>query len=104
MLLANQRNEVAVGKLRALIGVEDFRLSVLGDRLLHGLDAEVGGQRIGKAPSQYAPRRPIDDRKQIREAAPHRNVGNIRSPDLIGPIDGQAAQQDTGTPDARDYA
>ena len=38
--------EFGAGELAALVGVEDFRRAVTGDRFLHGLDAEVGGQRV----------------------------------------------------------
>ena len=36
---------------------------------------------------QYLARGPVDDSHQTHEAAPHRNIRQIRRQDLIGPID-----------------
>ena len=44
-------------------------------------------------PGQHSTAEPVDDRCQIDEAARHGDVGNVHSPDLIGPRDREAAQQ-----------
>jgi hypothetical protein len=36
---------------------------------------------------------PIHHGNQVEEAAMHRNIRNIGAPDLVGPLDGNAAQQ-----------
>lgn len=86
--------EFDAGELAALVGVEDFRLAVTQDGLLQGFDAEVGGQRIREEPPGKNPSAvPINDSHQIHKAPAHRDVGNIRGPHLIGPLDTQVAQQ-----------
>ncbi|MEY9491129.1 hypothetical protein ABIF33_000149 [Bradyrhizobium elkanii] len=35
----------------------------------------------------------IDDRREIDEATPHRNVGGVHCPRMVGPLDLQSAQQ-----------
>ena len=66
----------------ALIGVEDFRCAVSVNGLLHGLEAEIRGRRVRRAPGQHPPARPVHHGKQIDEAAFHREVGNVGGKDL----------------------
>src|SRR5205823_4720071 len=56
------------GELRALIGVEDLRLAVLGQRLLQRLDAERRLYLDRHAPRQHATTEPIENDSQIDEA------------------------------------
>jgi hypothetical protein len=42
---------------------------------------------------QHAPARHVDDRREIDEAAPHWDIGDVRRPDMIGPLDLHAAQE-----------
>jgi hypothetical protein len=42
---------------------------------------------------QHAPARHVDDRREIDEAAPHRDVGDVHRPDMVGPLDRHAAQE-----------
>ena len=45
-----QRDKPAVGKLAALVSVENLRPTVPRDGLLYRLDAEIGRQAVGEAP------------------------------------------------------
>ena len=51
------RREGVAGELRALIGIEDFRFAVTGDRFFDGLDTEIGRQRVRHPPRQHPPGR-----------------------------------------------
>jgi len=42
---------------------------------------------------QHAPVRHVDDRREMDEAAPHRDVGDIHRPDMVGPLNRRAAQK-----------
>ena len=85
--------EVGAGEPAALIGVEDLRPAEPTQRLFQGIDAEVGMQRVRKPPGEHRPRVPVHDRHQVDEALGQRNVGNVTAPDLVDPVDRQAAQQ-----------
>src|ERR687898_3660995 len=58
-----------------------------------GIDAEVGVQRVRNSPSQHRPRVPVYDGDQVDEALGKRDVGNVTAPDLIDPVDRQAAEK-----------
>ena len=74
-------------ELGALIGVHDFGRTELVDRLVQRFEAEVRLQRVGDAEGQNLAREPVHDGHQIKEAFPHRDVGNVGAPDLIGSVD-----------------
>ncbi len=79
------------GELRTLIGVEYFRLSIAGQRVLDRFDAEVRLHRDRQPPGQR-PAKPIHD--GAIEADP-RAIGTYVmsiAPDLVGPGDRQLAQ------------
>jgi hypothetical protein len=61
--------------------------------LIDHLDTKIDAQRDRQPPSQDSARKPVHDGGEIDEAARHRDVGDVRGPDLIGPIYGEAAQQ-----------
>src|SRR5271157_1788869 len=42
---------------------------------------------------EHAPSEPVDDGDEMDEAARHRDIGDVRRPDSIGPLDLHAAQQ-----------
>lgn len=79
VVVSDQFHEVAVGELGALIGVEYLGTAVLEDRVFNGRDAEVGRQRIGEPPRKNAARCPVQDRKEVNEAALHWDVRNVRA-------------------------
>ena len=79
--------EFRAGELAALIGVEDLRCAVAGQRLCQRRRAQVRGQRIRQAPSQHLARRPVQDGAQIQEPVVHQDVGDIGGPDVVRPCD-----------------
>ncbi len=92
-VVRQESRELLAGELAALIGVEDGRGTMLSDRLLDRLQAEVGGQPGGHPPRQHPATGPVEHGEQIHEAPRHRNVGYIRRPDMIGTIDRQIAEE-----------
>lgn len=76
-----------------LIGVEYLRFPEARQRLLQRLDAEVGLHRDRHPPSQDLAAEPVDDGHEIDEPPRHRDVADVRCPDLIGPHDRQFVQQ-----------
>ncbi len=58
----------------------------LGQRLVQCLDAEPGIHGVRQPPRQDMARRPVHDRDQIQEPAPHRDVGDVGAPDMIGAV------------------
>ena len=54
--------ELLAGELTSLIRVENLRSAIPGDRLTHGIEAEVRGQRVGKPPRQHPATGPVEDR------------------------------------------
>jgi hypothetical protein len=90
--LLQRSQKIGRGELRALIGVPDFGLAEAERRVKRG-QAEAGLHRIGELPTEHEAAEPIHDRDQVEEAAAHRNVRNIGAPDVVGPLDGDAAQQ-----------
>jgi hypothetical protein len=93
-------------ELTALVGVHDLGRAELVDRLVQRLEAELGLQRVGDASGQHLAGEPVHvlrrlkaiayrpkDGHQIEEAFPHRQVSDVGTPDLVGPVDPQPAQQ-----------
>ena len=73
-------------ELAALICVHDLGWAELVDRLVQSLHAEVGFQRVRYPPGQHLPGIQVHDGDQIEEAKAHRDVGDVSTPDLIGPL------------------
>ena len=92
-LILEQLREFEAGELAALVGVEDLRCAVAVHRLLHRLDTEVRRQRVRQAPRQHPAAGPVHHRKQVHEAALHRDVSDVGSPDVVRALDLQSAQQ-----------
>ena len=84
--------EVVGGELRALIGVEDLGLAE-AKRPVQRRQTAARFQGVGQLPTEHVAAEPIHHGDQIEEAATHWNVSNIGAPDLIGPHDGDVAQQ-----------
>src|SRR5712671_1820524 len=74
---------------QALVGVEDLRPTKASERFLERLDAEIGAERVRQPPGQYRTTVPVHDRDQIHEPLGHRDIGDIRAPNLVDPIDRQ---------------
>src|SRR5690606_30854610 len=88
-----QADEGASGELRSLIGVEDLGLAVAVDGLLHGLDAEVCRERVADAPCEHLAAVPVHYCEQVHEATGHRDVGDVRRPDLVWLVDQEPSEQ-----------
>ena len=80
-------------ELGALIGVHDLGRAKAMDRLVQGFEAKVGLQRVGDAPGQHLAGEPVHDRDKVKEPTPHRQIGDVGAPDLIGPVNPQPAQK-----------
>jgi hypothetical protein len=55
--------------------------------------AEAGLHRVGKFPTEYEAAEPVHHGDQVQKAATHRNVSNIGTPDVVGSLDRDTAQQ-----------
>ena len=86
-MLLQQSHERLTGELAALIRVEDLRLAVAVNRLLHRLQAEVCGHGDLQSPGQYAPGVPVDHGRQIHKAPRHWNLRDIHCPELVRTVD-----------------
>ncbi len=64
-----------------------------GHGFFEGLDAEVGIHGVRQPPGQHAPARPVHDGHEVEKAPPHRDVRDVCAPDLVRPVDHEAAQQ-----------
>ncbi len=73
------------GKLAALVGVDDVRNPVLGDRPLHCIRTEGRVQRVRQLPGEDGTAVPVDHRAQVDEPALDRHVGDVGGEDLIWP-------------------
>jgi len=80
--------EFVAGELAALIGVEDLGSAIPSERLLERLDTELGAERVGQSPRQHRAAHPVHDDHQIEIPLGHRDVGDVRAPNLIDPVDG----------------
>ena len=80
-------------ELRALIGSEDLRCTIVVDGFLGRCQAGCCAQNIRYPPGQHLAGIPIDDHSQIDKTSGHRKIGDIRRPDLIGPLYTHMAQR-----------
>ena len=71
------------GVLAALVRVQDLRFTVRSNGFLQDFPAPGGGQRVADAPSDDFTAVYIHDCSQIHKAVTHRDVGDIRTTDLI---------------------
>ena len=61
--------KVEAGELASLVGVEDRRRAVFGQRLGQGLNAEGGIHAVRQSPCEDMARRPVHDRDQVQDDA-----------------------------------
>jgi len=66
-LVFQESRELLAGELTPLVGVEDLGTAILRDRLPHGVETEVRGQRIGEPPGQHPATRPVEHREEIHK-------------------------------------
>src|SRR5439155_25818515 len=81
-VLDQQAGELGAGELAALVGVEDLRPAVFGERLLDRLEAELDFHRDREPPSLDPAAEPVDHGGKVDEAARYRDVGDVHRPDL----------------------
>ena len=80
-------------ELGTLVGVEDVWVSILGKRLLQCTHAEVRVHGVGHPPGQDLARVPVLDCDEVLESFCHGNVGNVRTPHLVGPLHSEVTKQ-----------
>ena len=85
--------ELLAGKLASLIGIEDFWRAIAAHGVLHRVQREISRERGGESPGQHPATGPVKNREERDEAPCHRNVGDIRRPDVIGTTDRQIAEE-----------
>ena len=85
--------EIVAGELATLVGIEDLRLTVPGERFLEGLDTKISAERVGQSPRQHRAAHPVHDDHQVEEPLGHRDVGDVRAPHLIDPLDRDPAEE-----------
>ena len=78
--------EAEAGELAALVRVEDFRVAVVGQRLVQGANTEPGVHSVRQPSRRDMARGPVHDGDQVPEATLNRDVGDIGAADLIGPV------------------
>ena len=62
-------------------------------RVIQRGDAEVGFHGVRQTPGQDLARRPVDDGDEIEKAPPHRDIGHVGAPDVVGPFNHELPQQ-----------
>ena len=76
--------------LRAAVAVMDQGIVLSGlarmQGLLQRIEHEVGVHRTTDPPADDAPGKHIDHEGHIQPALPGRDVGEVRDPELVGPI------------------
>jgi len=68
-------------------------LKIASLRFLQSLDAQRRGHRVRQPPSENLAARPVHYWGQIEQVPPHRQGGDVGTPDLVRPRDLQIAQQ-----------
>jgi len=90
--LLQGRQKIGRGELGPLIRIPDFGLAET-ERCVECRQTEAGFHRVGEFPAEHETAEPIHHGDQVEKPTMHRNVRNIGAPDLVGPFDGNAAQQ-----------
>jgi hypothetical protein len=85
--------EFVAGELAALIGIEDLGSAIPSERLLERLDTELGAERVGQSPRHHRVAHPVHDDHQIEKPLGHRDLGDVRAPNLIDPVDGDPTEE-----------
>jgi len=75
--------EGTTGELRPLIGIEEFRCSVVFYGFLECFGTEGYIHRVGDSPGENLPTVPIDDGNEVDESSLQAYIGDIGAPYLI---------------------
>jgi len=86
-------NELGAAELAALVGVDDLERAVAQGRLAQRLNAAVRLHRDGHAALQHPTVVQVQHGHPVHPAARYRDVGDVQRPGLVGPLDGDVAQQ-----------
>ena len=86
-------DEGIAGELSSLVRIEDLRGGMVAQGLLQGTHTELGVQGIGEPPGEHLAAVQVENGHKVQEPPGHGNIGYVRSPDLVGPIDGQILEQ-----------
>lgn len=92
LLLLQSLRKIRTGKLASLIRVEDLG-GCMVQSFFESLHTECRLQAVGESPGQNIAGEPIQDRHQVHKTMDEPDVGDIRTPDLVGPLDGQAVKE-----------
>src|SRR5271166_4283074 len=86
-VLRQQSGERRTGELAPLVGVEDLRSTITGQRLVDRVEAEIDPwsasrpKRDRHPPGQHPSAEPVHHRSQVHEAMGHRYISDIHRPD-----------------------
>lgn len=80
------------GELRTLVTIEAVWLPYV-QGTLQDHEAEARIQSVRQLPGEHAAAVPVEDGDQIEKTAPHWHIGDVCALDLVGPHNGQVAQQ-----------
>ena len=80
-------------KLASLVRIEDFRSGIFLHCFLQRLNTERRIHGVGHLPGEDPPGRPIHNGYQIQKTILYRNVGDVRTPDLVGSRDRHILEQ-----------
>ena len=92
-VVRQQSGERCAGELAPLVGVEDLRPAMTGQRLVDRIQAEIDLHGDGHPPGQHPSAEPVHHRSQVHEAMGHRYIGDVHRPGLVRPLDRHPAQQ-----------
>src|SRR5207248_4882040 len=91
--ILQRAGEVVTGELAALVSIENLGSTIPGERFLERLDTRLSTERVRQPPRQYGAAHPVHDDDEVEEALGHRDIGNVRAPDLVDPLDRDAPEQ-----------
>ena len=85
--------ERAGGELRSLIGVEDLGCAIERERLSQAATQKSGVMVFDRRQESTLRRVPVHDRHQVEESFLEGDVGDVGTPDVVGVVDVETAQQ-----------
>ena len=88
-----QLHIVCRGELAALVAVDDFWASVAPEGFPEHCNAPLCRHRVAQAPAHHVARVHVYDGEQVHVAATHRDVADVKLPDLVAVVYAKAFQQ-----------
>lgn len=80
-------------ELGTLVRIEYLRFSIEKHRFFEAFGTEPSIQSSREPPREHLPRIPVDDGDEVDEASFEPDVGDIRSPDLVLPVDFESSEE-----------